>query len=265
VNPEMQIEFDGRRDQLISLEREIAWTVCNGNRIGPLFGVEINGERKNLFGSLDSAKELQAAVVAEGGKAVIFQHSEAEVESRTREAASGEFLKLGVQYYAAARAIRLLPVTGNLYHHALEMFLKAGLSRKYSLTALKRQFGHKLPDLWREFKIEFPAPEFEAFDDTIEDVEDFEEVRYPDSVLKHGALMILDYRGTAAPVQTSGPPARPEPEYRFYFDDVDRLIGAIFTASGKNPLFFTSGVRPEVQDMLARDNPVAKQLLMSRV
>jgi hypothetical protein len=73
------------------------------NRISRLFGVEINGERKNLFGSLDSAKELQAAVVAEGGKAVIFEHSEAEIEARTREAASGELMRLGVQYYVAAR------------------------------------------------------------------------------------------------------------------------------------------------------------------
>jgi hypothetical protein len=84
-------------------------------------------------------------------------------------------------------------------------------------------------------------------------------------VLKHGALMIVDYRGTVAPVQTSGSPSRPEPEYRFYFDDVDRLIGAIFAVSGKNPLFFTSGLKPDVQDMLAHDTPVAKQLLMNRV
>jgi hypothetical protein len=110
------------------------------NRIGPLFGVEINGERKNLFASLDDAKAyLQAAVVDnEGGNGVIFEQSETEIEARTREKASGEFMKLGVQYYAAARAIQLLPVTGNLYHHALEMFLKAGLSRKYSLAELNR-------------------------------------------------------------------------------------------------------------------------------
>src|SRR6516165_2634774 len=90
-----------------------------------------------------------------------------------------EFAKLGVQYYVAARAAawaRLLPVTGNLYHHTLEMFLKAGRSRKFSLAELKRKFGHRLPDIWSEFKIEFPALELGAFDDTIEDVEDFEEV-----------------------------------------------------------------------------------------
>jgi hypothetical protein len=47
-------------------------------------------------------------------------------------------------------------------------------------------------------------------------VADFEEVRYPDSVLKHGAVMIVDYRGTAAPVQTSASPSRPEHYIKFF-------------------------------------------------
>jgi hypothetical protein len=235
--------------------------------IGPLFGVEINGERKNLFGSLDSARELQAAVVAEGGTAVIFKHSEAEIEARTREAASREFMRLGVQYYVAARAgawAGLLPITGNLYHHSLEMFLKAGLSRKYSLKELKNKFSHRLPDIWTEFKAEFPAHALATFDATINGVAEFEEIRYPDNVIKYGAQMVVDFRGTATPVQNNTAPTRPEPLYRFYFDDVDRLIGAIFTACSKNPLFFTSSLKPDVQGMLARDNPVAAQLLMHR-
>ena len=58
-----------------------------------------------------------------------------------------EFMKLGVQYYVAARSAvmaKLLPVCGNLYHHSLEMFLKAGLSRHITLDDLKhpRKFGH---------------------------------------------------------------------------------------------------------------------------
>jgi hypothetical protein len=60
-----------------------------------------------------------------------------------------EFMKLGVQYYVAARSAAwagLLPVCGNLYHHTLEMFLKAGLSRKYSLRELQKKFGHRLID-----------------------------------------------------------------------------------------------------------------------
>ena len=91
-----------------------------------LFGVEINGELKDLFGSRASAEELQAAVVAHGGTAVIFEHTAAEVEARTREAADHELMGLGVQYYVAARAAAwagLLPVCGNLYHHSIEMSL----------------------------------------------------------------------------------------------------------------------------------------------
>jgi hypothetical protein len=178
-----------------------------------------------------------------------------------------EFINLGMQYYVAGRALSwagVLPVAGNLYHHSLEMLLKACLSRKYSLADLKKKFRHRLGDAWIEFKMEYPDPELCAFDDTIVDIEEFEEIRYPNRLLKHGAAMIVDYRGTTTPPRTSGSSPRPEREYRFYFDDVDRLIGAIFTASGKNPFYFTSGLKPDVQEMLARDNPAAKQLLMNR-
>src|SRR5260370_37068329 len=36
---------------------------------------------------------------------------------------------------------------------------------------------------------------------------------------------------------------------------------AIFGVSSLNPLFFTLGLKPDVRAMLARDNPVAEQLL----
>jgi hypothetical protein len=77
------------------------------------------------------------------------------------------FMDLGVQYYAAARAAvmaNLFPVCGNLYHHAIEMLLKAGLSQKLSLSELK-EFRHKLPKLWKRFKSEFPS--IDQFDDVI--------------------------------------------------------------------------------------------------
>jgi hypothetical protein len=62
--------------------------------IGPLFGVEIDGERKNLFGSLASAEELATAVVAQGGKAVIFEHSEAEIKAHKQRRQKAGFLTL---------------------------------------------------------------------------------------------------------------------------------------------------------------------------
>jgi hypothetical protein len=226
--------------------------------IGPLFGVEINGERKNLFGSLATAKELQAAVVAEGGKAVIFEHSEAEIEAMTREAADREFMKRGVQYYVAARfsAWAGLWVCGNLYHHALEMFLKAGLARSYSLIELRKKYGHELNDIWSAYKTAFSSNTLTEFDATIADLAEFEDIRYPDEVLKRGMQIVVDYH---AQVQRQ-PSLRPEPEYRLDFYELDRVIATIFAVSNVNPAFYLSGLKPDVKEMLARDNPAAAQL-----
>jgi hypothetical protein len=229
--------------------------------IGPLFGLEVDGERKNLFGTLAKAKELETAFAAEGCKVVIFEHSDAEIKARDAAAAKEEFMKLGVQYYVTARqsAWSGLWVCGNLYHHALEMFLKAGLSRKYSLRELRKQFGHELIAIWNAFKADFPSPALLEFDATIADIAGFEDIRYPDRVLKYGVQIRIDYRSVPQQSAPSSPP-----EYKLDFYEIDRLVGAIFGVSSLNPLFFTMGLKPDVQAMLARDNPVATQLLPQR-
>jgi hypothetical protein len=171
-----------------------------------------------------------------------------------------EFMRLGVQYYVASRSAPwagLLPVCGNLYHHTLEMFLKAGLSRKRSLLELKKQFSHRLIDIWNAFKADFPSTTLLQFDTTIADIEEFEDVRYPNNVLKNGAQMLVDWKST--PVQIVGPSA--PPMYRLNVNDIDRLIGEIFGVSSRNSLFFTSSLKPDARAMLARDNPVADQIL----
>jgi hypothetical protein len=73
-----------------------------------------------------------------------------------------EFMKLGVQYYVAARSAvmaHLLPVCGNLYHHSLEMFLKAGLSRHLSLRDLQNRFGHRLRTYGQHLRHNLRPPE----------------------------------------------------------------------------------------------------------
>ena len=58
---------------------------------------------------------------------------------------------LGLDYYIAGRAAAmagLAPVAGNLLHHAVEMLVKADLSKTIPLVELKaRRFGHGLPAL----------------------------------------------------------------------------------------------------------------------
>jgi hypothetical protein len=230
-----------------------------------VFGIEVDGKREKLrFGSAAKATDLETVLVAQGHRVAIFEYSAAEIEAMMRDAADLQFMRLGVQYYIAARTAAqagLLPICGNLYHHSVEMFLKSGLARKLSLDVLKNKFGHRLPQLWVEFKKEFPAKGLARFDVLIEEIEEFEEVRYPNEVLKHGAQMVVDYRGTSAAPVGANFSSGQEPLYKFYYDDVDRLIGEIFTVSSRNPLFFTSGLKPEIREVLARGNPVAAQLL----
>src|SRR5207248_6494099 len=151
-----------------------------------------------------------------------------------------EFLKLGVQYYVAARSAvmaHLLPVCGNLYHHSLEMLLKAGLSRQLSLRDLQNRFGHRLPEIWPAFKAQFATGgELDQFDATIAKLQDFEDIRYPDKVLKLGAQMLVEWNGTPG---TGGFASSP-PLYQLNVNDLDRLVAKIFEVSSRNPLFFTS-------------------------
>lgn len=103
------------------------------------------------------------------------------------ETAELEFWKLGVQYYAAARSAvqsGQLPVCGNLFHHAIEAFLKVRFSLTLSLSQVRKlagKTGHELPPLWNAFKAEFPGAGLEQFDDSIADVQRFERLLYPDA------------------------------------------------------------------------------------
>jgi hypothetical protein len=49
--------------------------------------------------------------------------------------------------------------------------------------------------------------------------------------------------------------------YKLNATDLDRLIGELLTVSSRNPLFFTAGLKPDVREMLARENPIGAQLL----
>ena len=175
-----------------------------------------------------------------------------------------EFFELGVQYYVAARSAatsRLLPVCGNLFHHSLEMLLKAGLSRRLSLRDLQNRFGHRLTESWPAFKAQFAsAGELDQYDGTIAKLHEFEDIRYPDKVLTLGAQMLVDWGATSSVALAIG--AAP-PLYQLNVHDLDRLVAKIFEVSSRNPLFFTSylAALPHAREILTHDNPAAAQLL----
>jgi hypothetical protein len=175
------------------------------------------------------------------------------------------FLDRAFQYYVAARSAalaKLQPVDGSLFHHAIEMFLKARLSQKFSLKQLQDKFGHDLLTLWDAFKAEFPSISLEQFDDTIEALAQFERIRYPDAIIAEGAQFITSWEKSSVPTGiVSGGEAAPPPRYEINIADIDRLIAKILKICSRNPVFFTSRLNDYAQDAIARHNPVAQTLL----
>ena len=88
-----------------------------------------------------------------------------------------EFFRAAGQYYVAGcytAFAGFIPVTGNLLHHAVEMYLKGGLSKQgVSLADLKKLF-HDLPKIWTKFKATFNDPALSKFDDTLSSLQRFE-------------------------------------------------------------------------------------------
>src|SRR5262249_6364770 len=120
----------------------------------------------------------------------------------------------GFQYYVAARyavRARLSPVAGNQFHHAIELFLKARVSQSMSSTDMKKKFRHDLKALWIAFKSEFPLYDLTRFDQAIEEVDQFETIRYPDEIIKKGTELViaLDRAAAAATGSIGGTQAPP--------------------------------------------------------
>ncbi len=180
------------------------------------------------------------------------------------DAADRHFLGLGMQYYVAARSAALgglIPVCGNLFHHAIEMFLKARLSQTLPLKDLKK-LRHELKPLWRAFKAEFPAAKLEEFDKLIDELDAFERIRYPDNVIAEGMAIHLDWeQGECNAAVPPGVPAI----YRVTVTSIDRLVVRIFELSSRNPLFFTATLNSYARGALVPHNPIPASLFKSSV
>src|SRR5437870_1212577 len=108
----------------------------------------------------------------------------------------GAFFSLGIQYYVTARFSAFAwfsPVCGNLFHHAIEMFVKGYLCERKSLEELKK-VGHRLCSLWACFKQEVADPALDRFDQTVTDLDEFESIRYPDRILSHGMRSFISIK-----------------------------------------------------------------------
>jgi hypothetical protein len=171
------------------------------------------------------------------------------------------FFQNGCQYYVAGRHAvfaALNPVAGNLMHHAIEHFLEGGLSKTTPLADLKK-FSHNLPRIWKAFKAQVNDPALAHFDDVITELHNFEEIRYPDEVLKNGmqGLINITKAGAATTIVTSSTLPIP-PMYALCLQEIDELVGVLFAAASRNPkAYFDAMFKSEARQIIVRDNTVS--------
>jgi hypothetical protein len=142
---------------------------------------------------------------------------------------------------------RLNPVAGNLFHHAIEMYLKGALSETNSIRELKK-FRHKLPSLWTAFKDQTNDIALNQFDATIEDLDRYEEIRYPDAILASGMASTIEIVRSNLPARYEGPKVS---EYRICFDE---LVNAIFSVARRNPAAYLRGDPDLAREFLIKEN-----------
>lgn len=144
----------------------------------------------------------------------------------------------------------LVPVAGNLLHHALEMILKGELSKRLPLADIKKNYGHDMVKTWAAFKALHPGEDLSGFDQLIADLDRFEKIRYPDEVLKKGAAMSLGFVGAEARplLRRSGGPNTPE--YTLPVKEVDALVARLFTVCRINPSAYSGWMHPEARRFL---------------
>ncbi len=184
-------------------------------------------------------------------------------EQRDRSSAQAYWLhaaEYGFHYYLAGRYTthgHMVPVCGNLMHHAVEMLIKSALAREMTWAQIQelgawppKGYRHNIRLLWQAFK---DRPEADTsllwvFDEVIGWLHKWEDIRYPETLVRIGGLInispIVDLQPhemthTAAPPDTQRdpllPPWDPPEEFRLILPQVDRLVTAILVAAQVNP------------------------------
>jgi hypothetical protein len=174
------------------------------------------------------------------------------------------FFNAALEYYVNGRAAAIcgcLFTTGNLLHHAVEMMLKAELTHTVSLRDLadRKKFHHSLQKCWDAFKPLFPTEDLSEFDQMIQDLDRFEEIRYPDKLLAKGARIGFSFsRGRfIESIKTD----HPVPEFQTGIGDVDAFFARAIQLCHMNPKTYFSFLTEHGREMLTKENVCAKDWL----
>ena len=172
--------------------------------------------------------------------------------SENKDALFQEYFNAAIQYHVAARFAAfagLIPVSGNLAHHAVEMYLKGYLCRKLTEKERKR-LGHRLPKIWKTVKQDIGDSTLDNFDATISAIDKFERIRYPEEIVRKGMTATIGFK-KGGTVLGPGPQ---KPSFVLVIDDLDALAKRILEHSKVNPKFYTEGLNNEARTYLTQSN-----------
>jgi hypothetical protein len=179
--------------------------------------------------------------------------------------ASEQFFKIALEYYVSGRAACIagcLFTTGSLLHHAVEMMLKGQLSKTISLQVLadRQQYGHSLPKCWATFKRTFATEDLTESDPMIAELDKFEQIRYPDNLLAHGASIGFGFcRGRVIQSMST---AHSVPEYQMGIGDVDAFFSRAMRLCHMNPQAYFGFLNKEGRRFVLHSNEEAKGWLL---
>jgi hypothetical protein len=163
--------------------------------------------------------------------------------------AAYHFRSLGMQYYVSARQgaqAGLLPVTGNLAHHAVETILKGHFANTMGLRDIFNTYRHCLPRLWADFTPQFPGEDLTPFDHFIDELHRFEEIRYPDNILQNGAQITI----ALGPVSFSNTPSL---TYGLSISALDAFMVTMVRVCGINAAAYVAGFPEQVRILEAQN------------
>jgi hypothetical protein len=166
------------------------------------------------------------------------------------------FVELSLQYYAAGRSAALKQlhrVAPNLLHHAVELILKAALVRSHPLDKLKNDYKHDLKLLWQAATVLNPRLLTPQRDQTIQDLDKFENLRYPDRLINQGATITVALTSGENPRLSGSRPAS-GPRYQFNLEDVDELWAALFHNARASPQAFLQHLSVEARAAIDAEN-----------
>jgi hypothetical protein len=86
------------------------------------------------------------------------------------------------------------------------------------------------------------------FDAIIEGLHAFEDIRYPETLIRDGATISIGIFEVETPVLRNG--LVPEKAYSLMLPQIDRLMGLLFDASGANPPAFLPRVTEDKQALI---------------